>query len=354
MNGSERESRRRWRRLDRQEAVPKSASGGVRNPCSGLWHSHLTANQVPQRNRRTCFEGPFGELIRATGPMAKANPCRFSTKYQDDETDLLYYGYRYYNAGMGRWLSRDPAGEAEGGPNLHGFVADDPLSKIDLLGRRVVVQPASAIGEVVELFNYLSDLRSWAEGAEIHSDCGCAWVPRYPKGWQCLCKAITDTKTYTINVDTIGTTKWTMVYPDGSTAAVDGPDKWPNTIIEEGEVHIPSKASRTYTFGDFDPSGNYVDAPIWRILGHELCGHAVSGYGYPASEISGDRPHHDLTIQVENDIAAEHGAPPRGLYGNPKQGESAWRVTNAKTVYFRNKPRIGGTDRATDYKLTLP
>jgi RHS repeat-associated protein len=28
--------------------------------------------------------------------MARANSFRFSTKYQDDETDLLYYGYRYY------------------------------------------------------------------------------------------------------------------------------------------------------------------------------------------------------------------------------------------------------------------
>jgi hypothetical protein len=26
--------------------------------------------------------GPFGEVLRATGPMAKANPFRFSTKYQ--------------------------------------------------------------------------------------------------------------------------------------------------------------------------------------------------------------------------------------------------------------------------------
>ncbi|HNR72510.1 MAG TPA: RHS repeat protein, partial [Verrucomicrobiota bacterium] len=41
--------------------------------------------------------GPFGEVLRATGPMAKANLFRFSTKYQDGETDLLYYGYRYYN-----------------------------------------------------------------------------------------------------------------------------------------------------------------------------------------------------------------------------------------------------------------
>ena len=55
--------------------------------------------------------GPFGELLRATGPMAKANPFRFSTKYQDDETGLLYYGYRYYNPGTGGWVSRDSYGE---------------------------------------------------------------------------------------------------------------------------------------------------------------------------------------------------------------------------------------------------
>ena len=52
--------------------------------------------------------GPFGELLRATGPMAFANPFRFSSKYQDDETDFLYYGHRYYNPSTGRWLSRDP------------------------------------------------------------------------------------------------------------------------------------------------------------------------------------------------------------------------------------------------------
>lgn len=40
--------------------------------------------------------------------MAKVNPIRFSTKYGDDESDLLYYGYRYYKASTGTWLSRDP------------------------------------------------------------------------------------------------------------------------------------------------------------------------------------------------------------------------------------------------------
>jgi RHS repeat-associated protein len=77
--------------------------------------------------------GPFGEVIRATGPMAKANPFRFSTKYQDDETDLFYYGCRYYNASTGRWLARDVFGEW-GGQNLYGFVGNNAIDGVDWLG----------------------------------------------------------------------------------------------------------------------------------------------------------------------------------------------------------------------------
>jgi RHS repeat-associated protein len=77
--------------------------------------------------------GPFGEVIRSTGPMAKTNPFRFSTKYQDDETDLLYYGHRYYNPSTGRWNSRDPV-EEEGGSNLYSFISNNPISRLDYLG----------------------------------------------------------------------------------------------------------------------------------------------------------------------------------------------------------------------------
>jgi RHS repeat-associated protein len=78
--------------------------------------------------------GPFGELVRATGPMASLNPYRFSTKYQDDETGLLYYGFRYYNPSSGRWLSRDPADES-GGVNLYAFLGNDPCRSVDTDGR---------------------------------------------------------------------------------------------------------------------------------------------------------------------------------------------------------------------------
>jgi RHS repeat-associated protein len=82
--------------------------------------------------------GPFGEVIRATGPMAKLNPAREGTKFYDDETDMAYYGYRYYNPSTGRWLSRDPA-EENGGLNLYGFVNNDAVDYCDMLGLEWIV-----------------------------------------------------------------------------------------------------------------------------------------------------------------------------------------------------------------------
>ncbi|MBI2927420.1 MAG: RHS repeat-associated core domain-containing protein [Verrucomicrobia bacterium] len=100
--------------------------------------------------------GPFGETIRMSGAgtVAKDNPIRFSTKYQDDESDLLYYGYRYYNASTGRWMSRDPIWERgfevcrgrmlwqvaplsfgeRAHPNLSAFLRNTSVNDFDLLG----------------------------------------------------------------------------------------------------------------------------------------------------------------------------------------------------------------------------
>ena len=93
----------------------------------------LLVNTQTGTNSATYEYGPFGENLRATGPMAKANPFRFSSKFQDDESDLLYYGYRYHSATTGMWLSRDPYGE-EGGLNLYAFTENSPVDSYDVLG----------------------------------------------------------------------------------------------------------------------------------------------------------------------------------------------------------------------------
>lgn len=78
---------------------------------------------------------PYGNLVRheVNDPAVADNPFRFSTKYTDGETGLAYYGYRYYDPRGGRFVGRDPVGE-EGGLNLYGFVANDPINRVDLLG----------------------------------------------------------------------------------------------------------------------------------------------------------------------------------------------------------------------------
>jgi len=68
------------------------------------WPS-LTEYLINDISTNATYEyGPFGEPICASGTMAKANPIRWSTKYTDEETDLVYYGYRYYSTSLGRWL----------------------------------------------------------------------------------------------------------------------------------------------------------------------------------------------------------------------------------------------------------
>jgi RHS repeat-associated protein len=74
--------------------------------------------------------GPFAEGTKMTGPMARSNVFRFATKYVDDESDMAYYGYRYFNPMLGRWLSRDPAEEG-GGANVYGFACNEPVSRVD-------------------------------------------------------------------------------------------------------------------------------------------------------------------------------------------------------------------------------
>ena len=43
------------------------------------------------------------------------------------------YGYRHLSTELGRWPSRDPIGE-RGGVNVFGFVVNEPMSNLDLLG----------------------------------------------------------------------------------------------------------------------------------------------------------------------------------------------------------------------------
>jgi RHS repeat-associated protein len=60
-------------------------------------------------------------------------PLRFQGQYYDEETGLHYNRYRYYDPHSGRYLSQDPVG-IDGGANLYGYAANDPVNFIDPSG----------------------------------------------------------------------------------------------------------------------------------------------------------------------------------------------------------------------------
>ena len=76
---------------------------------------------------------PYGNLLAHAGPLADINRYRFSSKQYQPESGIYYYGFRFYDPSLQRWINQDPIGEA-GGINLYGFVGNDPVNRIDPLG----------------------------------------------------------------------------------------------------------------------------------------------------------------------------------------------------------------------------
>jgi len=122
--------------------------------------------------------------------MAKVNPFRFSTKYQDDESDLLYYGYRYYKASTGTWLSRDPKEEKRGSKNLYEFLRDSPVNAYEVLGLYSVSSCQKNVDDIManpgkyskELRKVLSAINSTKGCKPLKPQCRCCKYSGYVQG----------------------------------------------------------------------------------------------------------------------------------------------------------------------------
>ncbi len=92
--------------------------------------------------------GAFGEAVITTG-VAGSLPFGFSSKYEEKESGLYYYGMRFYAPSTGRWPNRDPIGE-RGGLNLYGMAENNPVNKWDYIG--MLTLPAPAKVESLKVF----------------------------------------------------------------------------------------------------------------------------------------------------------------------------------------------------------
>ena len=78
---------------------------------------------------------PYGAVTKLSGDVDA--DFLYTGHYRHAATTLHLTLFRAYDSELGRWLSRDPI-EEDGGINLYGYVANNPLAFVDPLGLREV------------------------------------------------------------------------------------------------------------------------------------------------------------------------------------------------------------------------
>ena len=98
------------------------------------------------------YEG-FGNKVATTG--STLNPYKYaagSGYYTDEDSGLMLLTLRYYDAALGRFITRDPASV---GPNLYVYVSNNPLKYVDPTGLRKMTEGEKAYAR--KIFDDLID-----------------------------------------------------------------------------------------------------------------------------------------------------------------------------------------------------
>jgi RHS repeat-associated protein len=98
----------------------------------------------------------FGNVVSQTNSAVETR-YRFTGREFDAESQLYYYRARYYDAGLGRFISEDPLGFRGGDLNLFGYTSNDPILFTDSSGTADVVffgdtNPQKILKEAYEKF----------------------------------------------------------------------------------------------------------------------------------------------------------------------------------------------------------
>ncbi len=91
----------------------------------------------------------WGNVTLDTNPGFQ--PFGFAGGLYDQDTKLTRFGARDYDAEVGRWTAKDPI-RFDGGLNLYGYVANDPINALDLLGLCAEQSSQNGLGAAIRGF----------------------------------------------------------------------------------------------------------------------------------------------------------------------------------------------------------
>jgi len=218
------------------------------------------------------------------------------------------YTYRYYDPLTGRWPSRDPIEEEEGGTNLYAFIRNDGVNLWDYLGLKVckcIVMADRPVGGTAGAFNHYA-IEKWKDCPEKNSQVSiAAWKTQNP-GSKAIDKLeLLNTKGYTamhlkivwkrrkIGVSVIfqgfqgaKSVEMANVY-DQSDGEVD--QKWAEIQRKSASYEYAEQASGG---GPPDPLKNFP-ASVYRLTENNsniYVREMMSRTSIPAFELSGSHP----------------------------------------------------------------
>ena len=73
----------------------------------------------------------YGEYIRSYNQGLSNDRYKFTGKERDNETNLDYFGARYYESSSGRWLSADPLADDHPEESPYVYCSDNPVNIVD-------------------------------------------------------------------------------------------------------------------------------------------------------------------------------------------------------------------------------
>ena len=250
--------------------------------------------------------GPFGEMVEEVEhEPGVLEVCQFQyqTKYTDAETGYVYFGHRYLNTVTGRWLSREPLGEAES-VNLYAYCHNDPVNKVDYLGLDEIKIVGNDVFYVVE--------KKAEKG--IHTTAASAWIQNL------------------INEENVASHKIGTVVR-GKRARVTGVnllDSFGGGTVGIGELRGAAEVSYVYhdaggVYDNHQKSG--IRGVVWNLRqGRYESRNAVSDYGAGFHDRASNLPIGIANIFIRKNVfnaewANEARSPGHGLirlvYGEP-------------------------------------
>lgn len=122
-----------FRRDGRDSAVAIEISGKVLAPLHDIRGNIVALIDEKGKIAASYLYSAFKEERNNKDSGKVFCPWRFCAKRHDEETGLIYFGRRYYDQELGRWLSPDPSGFADG-PNLYAYLLNSPLFSHDPYG----------------------------------------------------------------------------------------------------------------------------------------------------------------------------------------------------------------------------